>query len=279
MRRRALAAGLTYLVLCVLCVLAAACGDDEGGSDDGGAATGAGAGGTAGGGSGGTGGRQTLPDPDGGSGVGGGDPVIGDGEEGQGCATPDDCGLVAGVHLTCVNSGGFGVCARGCETDGDCGTELCDSPYTGLAEDAHCIDLVNEEFAACGGITTSLCSSEAGLTCFLYSDVPAGVCMTQCIAAADDAGVVDTVCKSDQVCVASVVSGGDGTEGVCGTTVGRGEPCGSELGKFCPAEDICAPDDPENMSSPITCHQTCARADDACDEGACLQVRTTFYCR
>jgi len=273
MRARALAAGLTYLVLCSLTV---GCGDDEGGSD-GGAATG-GAGGIGGGGMGGDGGRQTLPEPDGGAGDAG-PPPVGEGEEGAGCRTAADCMLVDGTQLACVNSGGFGVCARGCTTDDDCGTEICDSPYTGFAEDAHCIDLVNEEFGLCGGVVTGLCSSDAGLTCFLYSDLPLGVCMTQCTTAAEDAGATDAMCKADQICVAGVVGGGDGTEGVCGMQAGRGEACGSEMGKFCGAEDVCAPDDPNDMESPITCHQRCTRASDPCDEGACLQFRTSFYCR
>jgi hypothetical protein len=268
--------------LAVLFLLVVGCGDDSD-SSDGGAGTAAGGGGMSGGaGGGGTGGRDTLPGPDGGP---GGDAAVMPGEmlEGEGCRTIDDCALADGEQLTCVEvNAGFGICARGCTDDTRCEIdEVCDSPYTGLIQHAHCINLVNEEFAPCGGGFTALCSAEAGLSCFLYPDVPLGVCMTPCVSEADDAGVDDSgMCKSEQDCVTSVIDDDETTpEGVCGVVAARGDDCGSDTGVFCGDEDICAPDDPAAATPVLTCHQRCTRADDPCDEGTCQAVRTTFYCR
>jgi hypothetical protein len=279
MRARALASGLTYLVLWSL---TAGCGDDEGGSD-GGAANGAGAGGMAGGGTGGMGGRQTLPDPDGGSGVGGGDASVGEGEEGFPCLTMDDCGMSAeGAQLTCVASGfqDFGVCARSCTSDNDCGTEVCRIAPGGTAADAHCVNLLNEEFALCGIVETSDCADAAGLVCLYLPDAPYGVCTTLCTSSGDDGGVPDPICDDDQFCRGGIVgmSTPDDPDGVCGTHAARGEVCGIFEGAFCNTGDLCAPEDPADDATAFICRQDCTDADVMCDTGTCTQLQGSFFC-
>lgn len=281
MRAKALAGGLTCLFVCALAV---GCGDDEGGSKDGGAGDSAGAGGVSGTGGGGSGGRDTLPEPDGGPDDNDAAVMLGEAPEGGGCRTMADCAAAPdGLQYACIEANnGFGICARACAGDPDCeADEVCDSPYTGLARDAHCINLVDVEFAECGGQFTALCSLEAGLSCFLYPDAPLGVCMTPCVAEEeDDAGVSDSMCKTDQSCVTSVIDDDETTpEGVCGALAARGESCGSDTGVFCGDEDICAPDDPTAAVPVLTCHQRCTQASDSCEEGTCQAVRTIFYCR
>jgi hypothetical protein len=274
MRAKAFASSLAYLFVGVL---ALACGDDSDGTD-GGAGDGAGAGGTSGGTSGGgSGGRDPFPTPDGGL----PDAGPGDGEEGFPCSIVDDCGLDEdGEQFACVASGGFnfGICARSCTGDEDCGSELCVS-YSGLAADAHCIDLVNTEFAECGVVFTSDCAEAAGLTCLYLPDQPFGVCSTLCMSSDEDGGVPDPVCDEDQFCRGGTVSdNGSGIDGVCGTHAARGEECGIFMGAFCGVQDICTPNDIADENSPFSCHQNCTEDGSTCDTGTCTQFRGLFFC-
>lgn len=272
MRAKAFASSLAYVFIGVL---ALACGDD-GDDADGGAANG-GEGGESGQAGGGTGGRPPLPGVDSGT----PDAGPGDGEEGFPCLSVDDCGLTDdGTQLACVSSGGFnfGVCARSCASDDDCGAELCVS-YSGLRADAHCIDLVNEEFKECGVVFTSDCSEAAGLTCLYLPDQPFGVCSTLCASSDDDGGVPDPVCKDDQFCRGGIVSdNGSGIDGVCGMHAARGEECGIFMGAFCGEDDICTPNDVDDEESPFTCHQNCTQAGSTCETGTCTQFQGLFFC-
>lgn len=282
MRAKALAGGLTYLFLSILAV---GCGDDEGGSDGGAGEGGAGAGGTGGDG---TGGRPMLPSGGmGGTGGGSGDGgvVMGDGEEGFPCLTVADCGKAPdGAQLACVESGfaNFGVCARSCASDDDCGEETCVS-ISGQAADAHCINLINEEFALCGVIETSTCAPEAGLTCLYLPDQPYGVCTTLCVSGGDDGGVADGTCDADQFCRGNIVSSTaeDPRDGVCGVHAARGEECGIFLGSFCNEGDLCAPENPADIeNTPFVCRQDCTESPDVCAEGTtCTMFQGSFFCQ
>lgn len=273
MRVQAFACGLSYLLVGALAI---ACGDDEDSSDGGPELRDSGTGG-----SGGAGGRPMLPE----AGTGGRqDGGSGDGEEGFPCATTAHCGLdSSGNQLTCVDSGGFpyGICARGCERDQDCGGELCVS-YTGLRADAHCLNLVNQEFAECGVGVTSDCNPDSGLTCLYLPDLPIGVCTTLCASGAgdDDAGTVDPVCRDGQFCRGGiVVDNGSGVDGVCGTRAARGETCGIFEGSFCGEGDVCAPDDVNDEDSTFSCHQSCSAVGSTCDTGECRQYQRVFFCQ
>ncbi len=278
MRARALAVGLTFLA-----ILMTGCGDDEGGSD-GGAANGAGAGGTGGGGMGGTGGRTPLPGLDGGAATGGDGGIdVGEGEEGFPCLTEADCGLsTEGTQLSCVASGfqEFGVCARSCTSDNDCGTEVCRIAPGGAAADAHCVNLLNEEFALCGIVETSDCADAAGLSCLYLPDSPYGVCTTLCTSSSDDAGVADPICDADQFCRGGIVGmqTPDDPDGVCGMHAARGEVCGIFEGSFCNDGDLCAPEDPADEESAFICRQDCTEAGTVCETGTCTQLQGAFFC-
>lgn len=230
-------------------------------------------------GGGGSGGRTTLPTPDGGT----PDAGPGEGEEGFPCATVDDCGSASdGERFACVSVGGFnfGFCARSCTSNTDCGSETCVS-YTGLAQDAHCIDLVNTEFAECGAFFTSDCAEEAGLVCLYLPDVPYGVCSTLCTSSDDDGGVTDPVCDAEQFCRGGIVSdpSGSGVDGICGLRAARGEECGIFMGSFCGEEDLCTPNEPTNEDSLFTCHQECTDDAEACAAGTtCTQFQGLFFC-
>jgi len=189
---------------------------------------------------------------------------------------------MGGDPLVCVASGfSFGVCARSCASDDGGGNELCVS-YSGERADAHCINLINEEFAICGVAETSDCLEEAGLTCLYLPDLPIGVCSTLCMSGGDTdgGGVPDPICDADQFCRGGIVNdNGSGIDGVCGTSAARGEPCGIFMGAFCGDGDVCAPDDPADEESDFSCHQSCSQSGSTCDEGACVQFQRVFFCR
>ncbi len=283
MRANALALGLLVLVLGIVSAGLLGCGDDSGDAD---ASTGDGGDGD---GDDGTGGRMPLPTVDGGDGDGDGDGDAGAGEgvEGAPCGTAADCTS----DLSCVVSGfNFGVCARPCAGDTDCGTELCAS-YSGLQVDAHCINVIREEFAYCGVAETSNCSNTLGLDCLYLPNLPIGVCVHFCDSGSSDGdggvsetpvtdgGVAIPACEGPQTCIANIVEEGtDGIDGICGTYVNRGEPCGIQLGGFCKEEDLCGNANPEDPDSEdYRCFQDCSVAD-VCDEGTCTPYRDIAYC-
>jgi hypothetical protein len=259
----------------LLFILAVGCGDDEGGSD-GGAGTGAGAGAGGSGATGGSGGRPMLPGVDGGAGR---DAGPGETEEGGPCLTAEECQVVDGEQLACVDVGfNFGVCARSCLSNADCGAELCVS-FTGMSADAHCINLVNEEYAYCGIAETSDCLDTADLTCLYLPDLPIGVCTKLCASGGDDGGVPDPICSDEQFCRGGIVnSNGGPIDGVCGTAAARGETCGILEGAFCDEEDVCSPDVPADEESPFSCHQSCSETGTVCETGTCMQYQGVFYC-
>ena len=273
MRATALAGGLFFL-----CALAIGCGDDEGGSDGGDAGDGAGSGGMGGasGGMGGAGGRPPLPELDGGA---GNDAAVGDLVEGAPCLTTAECE----DGLACVESGfaNFGVCARSCASDDDCGGETCVS-ISGAPADAHCINLINEEFELCGVIDTSNCAPAAGLTCLYLPDVPYGVCTTLCSSGGDDAGAPNDACDADQFCRGGIVSTNQpGQEdGICGAHASRGETCGIFEGAFCDPGDVCAPASlPVTDDTEFVCRQDCTEDPDSCADGTtCTMHQGFFFC-
>jgi hypothetical protein len=272
--------GATWRSLGVLAVLAlgsAGCGDDDGaGSDAGPDASGGGVGGTAGSGGGGVGGTG-LPRDD-----GGGVPA-GTGEEGDLCRRASDCG----GELICVDSGfEVGVCARGCASDGDCGTDVCLS-RTNFEADLHCENVERAEFSLCGAAATAICAES--FTCLISPDVPVlGVCVRICLveddsdggaASAGDAGAAFASCRGEQSCIdISFQSEPDGNVGICAEEVDIGDECGIEMGALCQEVDVCAPEDPIADETDYFCREDCFD-DGECSEGNCVDVRGEYaYC-
>ena len=271
---------LGWLALCsVLALGSASCGDDDGGGGDGGLDGGggtgrAGAGGS--GGSGGTGGSSGSGGDDGGMGTG-------MGIEGDLCQRATDCGGT----LICVDSGfNVGVCARGCVSDDDCGTELCLS-RTNFESDLHCENVERAEFALCGAAVTAICAEN--YTCLISPDVPVlGVCTNICLVDEDNDGGTPAVhdgdagfatCDADQTCVnIEFQSEPDGNVGICAQEVEIGEACGIEMGTLCKDTDVCAPADPLADDTEYFCRVDCSE-DGECSEGTCTDVRNEYaYC-
>jgi hypothetical protein len=257
--------------IAALCLVSAGCGDDDGDSSSG---AGNGGSGGSGGGSGGSGSSR-----DGGPGAGSGGSSD-EGSEGWPCTAQSEC---IG-DLTCVgspitlNGVSIGVCAMACAGDEECtGGGQCIT-YTNQASDAHCANIVDEEFALCGVADTSLCSED--MTCLYLPGLPVGVCVKLCDPGAtavgdEDAGAALGGCSADQECLPDITTSG---EGVCGTVVPRGDTCGIDLGKFCGEGDICAPSDPNDEESEYRCYQDCSE-NNTCAEGTCMLSQGMFaYC-
>ena len=253
-------------VLAAFALLAAvACGDDDSNASDGGMA-GQGGAGAPGGGSGG--------------GSGQGDE---EGSEGWPCTSAKPCleGLICAGSPITIDGIPIGVCGMACQGDMQCSGGSCIT-YTGAAADAHCANIVDEEFGLCGVADTSLCSDDK--TCLYLPGAPVGVCVTLCgldgaPAGDEDAGVGEPVlggCAAEQACIPDIVTSG---EGVCGTIVERGEECGVDIGMFCSAGDICAFEDPTDENSTLRCFQDCSTTETPCEEGTCVIVQGMFaYC-
>lgn len=261
-------------VLFVAVALAACGGSKKNGSSgstnkaDGG---GSGSGGNGASGSGGNGGSK-----DGGVGPSGA------GEEGAPCDSTHMCK----GKLACVESiFTVGVCGRGCTTATDCMTdEVCFS-YSGLQKDGHCVNLVKDEYAVCGVADTSVCDNNR--PCLYLQGEAIGVCVDTCAlngssASGDDGGVGGAgaapppgavMCAGKETCVDGVLADGVANEGVCGTMAKRGEPCDSQKGIYCPPTDICAPKDPNDLTSEERCFQDCSATSTKCDTGKCLVVQ------
>ncbi len=230
------------------------------------------------------------------------------GSEGDPCdLTGQSSGLPAcRGKLKCVESVfTLGVCGRSCKTNTDCGNadEVCYS-YSGQAKDGHCVNLIKDEYGRCGVGDTSICDQRS---CLYLPNQPVGVCIDTCaldgspVAAGDggvdasadeDAGQDPTAgasglgapagaveCPSSESCVDNVLADAMLNEGVCGTVVGRGDECGIEQGIYCPSGDICAPEDPNDLSSKLRCFQDCSSTGSKCDKGKCVTVQGVFaYC-
>lgn len=287
---------LRMRALCaVLLCSAMACGDDDDSgkkNSDAGTPKG-GSGGKSAGSSGLSGGT------DGGTTIGPAEP----GDEGWPCQfTSGECK----TGFTCVenifadqNGKALGVCARHCQmqmTPSDCEDgEECFS-YTGNDTDAHCVNLVTDEYGVCGVGDTSVCDKKR--SCLYFPNSPFGVCVDICAvsggtagdAGADedggtvlpqqDAGSPTTMCTgAGETCVDGVLSDPQSGEGVCGFVVDRGAECGLDVGKYCNPGDICAPEDPNDlMNSTPRCFENCSDTG-TCKKGNCIVVQGQFaYC-
>jgi hypothetical protein len=249
------------LAVVALCCGAGAvgCGDDDSGGDDGASP------------------RDSGTDAD---------ASFGDrpGDEGWPCGAVDPCNGDLVCAATPFRDGDMtiGVCAEACDPSGNCDDGECIS-YTGEPADAHCVNVIDEEYEFCGVADTSVCSRE--LTCLYFPDQPVGVCVMIC--AADDgadAGVdapgVTGMCSGEQSCIEGVLSDPEPGEGVCGALVERGESCGLDTGRYCGEGDICAPEDPDDASSAWHCFQDCStQTGSDCEEGTCTLLGNQFaYC-
>lgn len=280
--------GLIGAVTALFLLTAIGCGDDDGGGnkDAGTSGKGGSGGATAGSSSAGKSGSSGG----GGSTAGAGGAATGTGSLGEGdqCTTTADCGsgltcLTAAVGQTAVR-----ICARNCAQDTDCGksdaggkgTEICDSPYTNLARDAHCINLEPDAFAYCGVGETSACDGDRA--CLYFPNQTIGVCVDLC--ATDptmDAGIegLPAMCSTAGLkCISNVVE--NDAIGVCGKEVPRDGECGIEMGIFCTGTDICVPDDLNADEGPQHCREDCTMTNMCASGGACTAVRNLFkYCK
>lgn len=281
--------GLIAPVTAMLLLTFTGCGDDDGGDKDAGASgKGGGGGETAGSSSAGKSGSSAAGSSGAKAGAGGAATGSGMLTEGDQCTTTAECG----TGLTCVTAAvgqtAVRVCARSCAQDTDCGksdaggkgTELCDSPYTNLARDAHCINLEPDAFAYCGVGETSACDGDRA--CLYFPNSTIGVCVDLC--ATDptmDAGLegLPAMCPSSSLkCVSNVVE--NPAVGVCGTQVARDGECGIEMGIFCSGTDICVPDDLASDEGPQHCREDCTDTNACMSGGACTAVRNQFrYCK
>jgi hypothetical protein len=261
---------LAVAVLCGAGVVG--CGDDDDASDDDSG-----------------GGRDSGTSGSGGSGPGidAGPVGEGPGDEGWPCSRTDPCNddLRCATTPFTVSGTPVGVCAAACEVDADCDGGQCIS-YTGAAADAHCVNVVDEEYEVCGVADTSVCSET--LTCLYFPDLPVGVCVSLCAtdgaAGGDDAGVDEpglvSECSGDQSCIEGILADPTAGEGVCGMLVERGDLCGLDIGLYCPEGDVCAPEDPEDENSAGRCFQDCSTGTGSdCEEGTCVLIPNLFaYC-
>ena len=207
----------------------------------------------------------------------------GSGAEGEECMTTADCGMgLACVISAITEDTGIRVCARPCSpaTEAtDCGSESCESD-TGRAQDAHCRNYEPAPFAICGPGATAACGGQR--TCLFLPDAPIGICVDVCaLDPSKDAGVDGPLlekCPGTQTCISDIVD--QAGVGICGTEVKRDEVCGIEMGKFCPASDICFPDDPTNDDSPQHCREDCTKSGMCTMGGTCTAYRNLFsYCK
>jgi hypothetical protein len=281
--------GLIGPVAAMLLLTTIGCGDDDGGGskDAGTSGKGGGGGETAGSSSGGKGGSSGgTAGKTAGTGGATGSGMLGEGDQ---CTTTNECG----AGLTCITAAvqqtPVRICARSCAMDGDCGksdaggkgTEVCDSPYTELARDAHCINLEPDAFAYCGVGETSACDNDRA--CLYFPNSTIGVCVDLC--AADptmDAGIegLPAMCPAggNLKCVPNVVA--NDAVGVCGTQVAKDAECGIEMGIFCSGTDICVPDDLNADEGPQHCREDCTDTNACTGGGTCTAVRNLFrYCK
>jgi hypothetical protein len=288
MRKRAhLSFGQIGPVGALLLLAVVGCGDDDSPNDAGtsGKGGGGGSGGqTAGSSSAGRGGSSGAT-----AGAGG---VTGTGDllEGDQCTATAECGPGTVCVTAAVGQQAVRVCARPCTaateaTDcgksdaGGKGTEVCDSPYTELARDAHCINLQPDAYAYCGVGETAACDGDRA--CLYFPQSTIGVCVNLCaVDPTQDAGIegLAATCSNSQACVSGVVE--NEAVGVCGSQVARDAECGIEKGIFCSGTDICVPDDLNADEGPQHCREDCTESSSCTSGGACTAVRNLFkYCK
>jgi hypothetical protein len=278
MLRRSIGFGLA--LTCMLVGFGTGCGDDDD-NPDGGAAAGNSGSNASGSGASGTG-LPTGPRPgrsDSGTPTGSTDAGFDTEMEGFPCGSTADCT----GNLRCVSAGRdfqFGICARPCSTDDDCGLEACLS-LSNQDADLHCVNFVRQEFGACGSIETAACG-EPRVCLGTSSQLPIGVCVSLCsVDGADvDAGVPIAMCTAAQSCV-DLDPTDPASPGFCAAHAARGESCEPDLsdGKLCPDTDICAPKDP--TADPVEdfrCREDCTTSG-TCAAGTCTDVQGEFaYC-
>jgi hypothetical protein len=250
------------LSLALILVPMLGCGDD----DDGGQPAG-GTGGTGGssGGSGGGGGQSAN------AGSGGSGDLL---EEGSTCTSDRECSSGLECMQAAVQGVGVRVCARPCTDDPECNGDVCGSPYTRRPQDAHCINIQQDQFGDCGPGHTAVCDPQR--VCLYFPDVTIGVCVNLCSpdgSADSDAGAPIGECQAPQACIEDIVATPDPSVmiGVCGTQAARNDVCGIEVGGFCGDDDLCAPDDPEADESPSHCRENCSTSG-TCVAGTCTSV-------
>lgn len=266
-------------------LLAIACGDDDGGGGKDAGASGKGGGGGAVAGSSAAGKSGSSGGSAGASGQTGSGKLT----EGDQCKSTAECA----AGLTCLTATVQGtpvlICARLCQDDSGCGKsdaggageELCLSPYTGLAKDAHCINFEPEAFSYCGVGYTAACDGDR--QCLYFPNQTIGICVDLCtVDPTQDAGsdVPRTCPTASRSCVPDVVA--DEAVGVCGKQAGRDAECGIELGIFCETSgtDICVPDDLNADEGPQHCREDCTEAGTCKGGGACTAVSNQFaYCK
>jgi hypothetical protein len=171
----------------------------------------------------------------------------------------------------------IGVCARACKTNPDCNDDEKCFSYTGRDQDAHCVNVIADEYALCGVGDTSVCDKRS---CLYFPNSPFGVCVDICALDGEDADggapAADVVsCSGAETCVGGVLTPPTTAEGVCGTVVGRGIKCGIDVGKYCNPGDICAPEDPNDSASTPRCFENCSDTG-SCQAGQCVVVQQQF---
>ena len=285
---------MSPVAVIVVGLLAVACGDDDGGNPsegDAGAGKGgseAGTGSPSGGRGGstataGTGGRGGAGTSGRGAGTGG---TTGSGtiQEGRQCGTPTTGACAEG--LACIDmlavQTPVKICARPCTATGnECPSgEVCDSPYTNLARDAHCINQVDAPYEICGVGETSDCAGER--FCLYFPRSTLGLCVNFCATdPTQDAGIagLPLACPdAAQQCVSGVVA--EEAIGVCGSEVARDAECGIDTGRFCMGDDVCAPDNPDDEMSLQHCRENCTETNTCAGGGTCTEVDPELsYCR
>jgi hypothetical protein len=263
---------------------AAACGDDDGSGGDGTGGTGGEneAGNGARSGNGGSGGSSPAA---GGGGTAGGTtgPMTGAGDrpEGAPCNSVADCESSLACVLMEIPDGRVRVCARGCTDAAECTEgERCESPFTDLPADRHCINYKADPYDECGVADTSLCADPR--ECLYFEGEGYGLCVNYCQTdPTEDAGIpnIPAMCPDNLTCLTGLVQ--NDAIGLCGTPAARDAECGLETGRFCDTTaDICIPDDLMDPMSAQHCREDCTRTNMCTGGGTCTMVnRTLYYCK
>jgi hypothetical protein len=214
----------------------------------------------------------------------------------RGCKTDTDCGKGDEVCYSYSKQAKDGHCVNKVKD----AYGLCGVADTSICDNRSCLYLPNQPIGVCIDTCaldgSPVAGSDAGTDAGIDGGTDAGIDG----GAGDDAGL-DTsgssgssgtktpsgstapegavACGMAQSCVDNVLSAPMTNEGVCGTVVARGEPCGIAHGIYCQEGDICAPEKPTDLRSKLRCFQDCSAASSKCDKGKCLVVQGLFaYC-
>lgn len=185
--------------------------------------------------------------------------------EGEACISTSECR----DGLTCIATDAQNqfpsICARSCEMDSDCDTDLGEVcyEYTGLESDRHCSIEMDKEYGLCHLASLTHCASP--MICMIYSIDLMGMCVTECDVETNG----EDECETGQECLSGFLM--DETYGICGNWAERGESCELAEASLCREDDICSPD-LEDLKKDWTCRQICDPEEDSCDEGTCTEV-------